>query len=46
MLSPVTHVQRLETSGGKAPDAGCDSAHAKAEARVPYTAKYAFYQAS
>jgi hypothetical protein len=45
VLAPVMHVQRLDTSGGKAPDSGCDAAHAKkkAEVRVPYEATYYFY---
>jgi hypothetical protein len=45
VLASVMHVQRLDTSGGKAPEAGCDAAHAKshAEVRVPYEATYYFY---
>jgi len=45
LLAPVMHVQRLDTSGGKAPAAGCDAARAKAKAetRVPYEATYYFY---
>ena len=47
LLASVMHVQRLDTSGGKAPDSGCDAAHVKAkvkpEARVPYEATYYFY---
>ncbi|HEY4103884.1 MAG TPA: DUF3455 domain-containing protein [Polyangiaceae bacterium] len=44
-LANVMHVQRLDTSGGKAPEAGCDAAHAKSktESRVPYEATYYFY---
>jgi hypothetical protein len=45
VLASVMHVQRLDTSGGKAPETGCDAAHAKthAEVRVPYEATYYFY---
>ncbi len=45
IFANVMHVQRLETSGGKAPADGCDAAHAKskAETRVPYEATYYFY---
>jgi hypothetical protein len=42
-LASVTHIQRLDTSGGKAPTFGCDAAHLKAEVRVPYEATYHFY---
>lgn len=47
LFASVMHVQRLDTSGGKAPDSGCDALHAtgkaKPEARVPYEATYYFY---
>ncbi len=43
MLSTVTYIQRLETSGGIAPIDGCDVTRAGAKARQPYTATYAFY---
>jgi hypothetical protein len=45
VLASVMHVQRLDTSGGKAPETGCDAAHAKThgEVRVPYEATYYFY---
>jgi hypothetical protein len=43
VLSPATSIQRLNTKGGKAPDSGCDAAHAGEELRVPYTADYLFY---
>ena len=38
----VTFVQRLHTTGGKAPATGCDAASVGREARVPYTADYFF----
>jgi hypothetical protein len=43
VFSAVTYVQRLATSGGRAPATGCDQAHSGAEQRVDYTATYAFY---
>lgn len=43
VFASVMHVQRLDTSSGKAPASGCDKAHAKAEVRVPYEANYYFY---
>lgn len=45
LFEHVLHVQRLDTSGGKAPASGCDASKAKtnAEARVPYEATYYFY---
>ena len=42
-LATITHIQRLNTSGGVAPSEGCDAGHAGAQARVPYEATYAFY---
>ena len=43
LLSKVTHIQRLNTKGGKAPS-GCDPAQAGKEIRVPYSATYLFYE--
>lgn len=42
----VTHVQRLDTEGGKAPASGCDASHLGAKALVPYKATYYFYRAA
>jgi hypothetical protein len=44
LLSKVTHIQRLNTKGGKAPSSGCDPAHAGEEIRVPYSATYLFLE--
>jgi hypothetical protein len=41
----VAFIQRLDTLGGTAPTTGCDQAHESAEAKVPYTASYAFWGA-
>lgn len=43
-FSDVTYIQRLSTTGGKAPASGCDAAHVGAEVRVDYTADYYFYR--
>jgi hypothetical protein len=46
ILSPITFIQRLATTGGLAPTHGCDEAHAGAGTRVAYTAKYYFYRSN
>lgn len=43
LMNNVTHIQRLNTKGGKAPAAGCDGSHVGDETRVAYTANYFFY---
>lgn len=40
----VKTIQRLYTSGGKAPAEGCDEGSVDAEHDAPYTATYYFYQ--
>ena len=40
----VTHVQRLETAGGKAPGGGCDASHIGQKVLVPYTSSYFMYR--
>ena len=42
-LTRVTHIQRLDTMGGKAPAGGASAAHAGEKVRIPYTAAYYFY---
>lgn len=42
-LAHVTSIQRLHTTGGRAPVSGCDADHLNQEVRVPYTADYYFY---
>jgi hypothetical protein len=42
-FAKVTYIQRVDTEGGVAPDAGCDQAHVDTEARVDYKANYYFY---
>jgi Protein of unknown function (DUF3455) len=41
----TTFIQRLETTGGKAPGTGCDASKLDAESRVNYTAIYAYFKA-
>jgi len=43
VFSDVTYVQRVNTTGGKAPATGCDATTAGMETRVSYTADYEFY---
>ena len=45
VFASVKYIQRVDTVGGVAPSAGCDAAHADAEARVDYSANYDFYGA-
>jgi hypothetical protein len=42
-LGSVKYIQRLDTTGGVAPSAGCDAERAGTEARVEYSATYEFY---
>jgi 6-phosphogluconolactonase (cycloisomerase 2 family) len=44
LFAPVTYVQRVNTTGGKAPAGGCDSTTAPTEeSRAAYSADYYFY---
>jgi Protein of unknown function (DUF3455) len=43
VLSSVKWVQRLNTTGGKAPQTGCDRPNQNHEIRVSYTADYYFW---
>ncbi|KAM3098162.1 DUF3455 domain-containing protein [Phormidesmis sp. 146-12] len=45
-FSPVNWIQRLETTGGKAPTEGCDRVRSQSQVRVSYTANYYFYGSS
>ena len=44
VLSRTTSIQRVDTTGGKAPVNGCDARQAGRELRVPYTATYNFLE--
>ncbi len=43
-FSKVRSIQRLGTSGGRAPAYACGQGDAGRMARVPYTATYRFYE--
>lgn len=43
LLSKVSSVQRLNTTGGKPPTTGCDASKVGSETRSAYTADYYFY---
>ena len=43
-LTDINQIQRLQTTGGNAPAAGCDADHVGAESDVLYTARYFFYR--
>jgi hypothetical protein len=45
LMADVSYIQRLKTSAGLSPSAGCDAAHIGASARIAYTASYFFYRA-
>jgi hypothetical protein len=42
-FSAITYIQRVNTTGGKAPATGCDGSTVGSETRVDYTADYYFY---
>lgn len=44
LFAGVTSVQRVNTSGGVAPAAGCDALNVGKETRVPFAAEYYFYR--
>ena len=44
LFAGVTSVQRVNTRGGVAPEAGCDGSNVGKVARVPFTADYYFYR--
>jgi hypothetical protein len=44
ILAGVTHIQRVETSGGAAPATGCDQTHLGQEVSIEYRATYIFFK--
>jgi len=46
VFGKITHIQRLETVGGKPPTTGCDASHLDTKVLVPYRAYYYFYRLS
>jgi hypothetical protein len=45
VLGRTASIQRAQTAGGKAPLEGCSRENAGNQVRVPYTARYYFYEA-
>jgi Protein of unknown function (DUF3455) len=45
-LSDATYIQRVRTSGGKAPDLPCTAANVGQTERMRYSASYYFYRAA
>lgn len=45
IFADVTYIQRVNTSGGKAPTTGCGPSGLGTEVSIPYTAEYYFYKA-
>jgi hypothetical protein len=43
-LGKTTFIQRINTSGGRAPASGCDPSTVGATVEVPYTADYVFWK--
>ncbi len=43
LFTNAQFIQRLSTTGGKAPADGCDQSHPDAESRIAYSADYLFY---
>ena len=46
IFSKVNYIQRVDTTGGKAPNSGCNYDRINAVSRVNYTATYYFYSAA
>src|SRR5215472_9108936 len=44
VLGRTVSIQRAQTAGGKAPQQGCGAEYAGNQVRVPYTARYYFYE--
>jgi hypothetical protein len=45
IFNGVTYIQRVNTTGGKAPTTGCGPSEVGTEVSIPYTAEYYFYRA-
>ncbi len=44
IFANITHIQRMETVGGRPPQGGCDAAHLDTRVLVPYRTYYYFYR--
>jgi hypothetical protein len=42
-FASVAYITRTRTTGGVAPQSGCDATHVGSETRVPYAATYTFF---
>jgi Protein of unknown function (DUF3455) len=44
LFASVSYIRRSDTTGGMAPEAGCDAGHVSEQARMRYSATYQFYK--
>lgn len=44
IFGKITHIQRMDTVGGKPPQGGCDAEHLDTRVLVPYRTNYYFYR--
>lgn len=44
VFGKITHIQRMDTVGGRPPQGGCDQSHLDSRVLVPYRANYYFYR--
>jgi Protein of unknown function (DUF3455) len=44
LFASVNYIRRSDTTGGMAPEAGCDANHVSEQARMRYSATYQFYK--
>ncbi|MEY2935784.1 MAG: hypothetical protein RL033_6533 [Pseudomonadota bacterium] len=46
IFGKITHIQRMDTVGGKPPQGGCDASHLDTRVLIPYRTNYYFYRES
>ena len=44
LFTAVSYIRRADTTGGVAPETGCDAGHLSEQARMRYSATYQFYK--
>lgn len=44
LFATVSYIRRADTTGGVAPETGCDAGHLSEQARMRYSATYQFYK--
>jgi hypothetical protein len=44
MFEDIVYIQRIDTTGGSAPESGCDASSSQMKVSVPYTARYNFFK--